>query len=279
RAGRALWALRYNRGEAYFCFGLAKDGATGWRKTAQQFAGLARQPSERHRLRGGESAPRAPGQEKQLQPGPNQQASAGPGPQQSESTATRTPRQRRIRAAVWIAILLTFAAGFFLVLRQHEAVTTAPTGRRGAMGGAVAITTVTAQKGKIGVYVDAIGTVTPVYTSSIVSQVSGIVTAVHYTEGQMVQKGDPLIEIDARPYAATLAQAQGILERDQGVLAQAQMDLARYQAAWARNAIPKQTLDDQEKLVAQVQGTVHNDQATVQYDQIQVEYCHIVSPI
>ena len=117
------------------------------------------------------------------------------------------------------------------------------------MGGAVAITTVTAQKGNIGVYVDAIGTVTPVYTASIVSQVSGIVTAVHYTEGQMVQKGDPLIEIDSRPYAATLAQAQGILERDKGVLAQAQMDLERYKAAWARNAIPKQTLDDQEKLV------------------------------
>jgi multidrug efflux system membrane fusion protein len=129
------------------------------------------------------------------------------------------------------------------------------------------------------VYVDAIGTVTPVYTASIVSQVSGIVTAVHYTEGQMVQKGDPLIEIDARPYAATLAQAQGILERDKGVLAQAQMDLERYKAAWARNAIPKQTLDDQEKLVAENQGTVHNDEATVQYDQIQVEYCHIVSPI
>jgi multidrug efflux system membrane fusion protein len=118
-----------------------------------------------------------------------------------------------------------------------------------------------------------------VYTSSISSQVNGIVTAVHYTEGQMVQKGAPLIEIDARPYAATLAQSQGILERDKGILAQAQMDLARYQTAWARNAIPKQTLDDQEKLVAQIQGTVHNDEGTVQYDQIQVEYCHIVSPI
>jgi multidrug efflux system membrane fusion protein len=138
---------------------------------------------------------------------------------------------------------------------------------------------VTALKGNIGVYVDAIGTVTPVNTASISSQVSGIVTAVHYTEGQLVRKGDPLIEIDARPYAATLAQSQGILERDKGILAQAQMDLARYQAAWARNAIPKQTLDDQEKLVAQIQGTVHNDEGTVSYDQIQVEYCHIVSPI
>jgi multidrug efflux system membrane fusion protein len=191
----------------------------------------------------------------------------------------RTPRQKRIRAVVWILLLLIFAAGFILVLRQHEDATTATAaaGRKGA--GAVVVTTVTAQKGNIGVYVDAIGTVTPVNTASISSQVSGIVTAVHYTEGQLVRKGDPLIEIDSRPYAATLAQSQGILERDKGILAQAQMDLSRYQAAWARNAIPKQTLDDQEKLVAQIQGTVHNDEGTVQYDQIQVEYCHIVSPI
>ena len=180
---------------------------------------------------------------------------------------------------MWILLLLIFAAGFILVLRHHEDATaaTATAGRKGA--GAVVVTTVTALKGNIGVYVDAIGTVTPVNTASISSQVSGIVTVVHYTEGQLVRKGDPLIEIDARPYAATLAQSQGILERDKGILAQAQMDLARYQAAWARNAIPKQTLDDQEKLVAQIQGTVHNDEGTVSYDQIQVEYCHIVSPI
>jgi multidrug efflux system membrane fusion protein len=118
-----------------------------------------------------------------------------------------------------------------------------------------------------------------VYTSSNTSQVNGIVTAVHYTEGQMVRKGDPLIEIDPRPYQATLMQAQGILQRDQGLLAQAQMDLARYQAAWARNAIQKQQLDDQEKLVDQDRGTVKNDEGTVQYDQIQVDFCHIVSPI
>jgi multidrug efflux system membrane fusion protein len=216
-----------------------------------------------------------------LESDPNQQPQPhiGLDHQLSENVPTRSPRQKRIRAAVWILLLLIFAAGFILVLRHHEDATaaTATAGRKGA--GAVVVTTVTALKGNIGVYVDAIGTVTPVNTASISSQVSGIVTAVHYTEGQLVQKGAPLIEIDSRPYAATLAQSQGILERDKGILAQAQMDLARYQAAWARNAIPKQTLDDQEKLVAQIQGTVHNDEGTVSYDQIQVEYCHIVSPI
>jgi multidrug efflux system membrane fusion protein len=199
------------------------------------------------------------------------------------STEPPKHQHKGIRALVWITLLVFFAAGFFLVLR-HKQAPQAPVGggggRRGGVGGgAVAVTSATAQRGNIGVYVDSIGTVTPVYTASISSQVNGIVIQVHYTEGQLVRKGDPLIEIDSRPYRATLLQAQGILDRDQGILAQAQMDLTRYQTAWARNAIPKQTLDDQEKIVQQDQGTVKNDQGTVQYDQIQVDFCHILSPI
>jgi len=185
-----------------------------------------------------------------------------------------------MRIGVWFLLLLIFGAGFFLVLRHHDNTKkSATSSRRSAAGGTATVTPVTAHRGDIGVYLDAIGTVTPVYTSSITSQVNGIVTEVHYKEGQMVHKGDPLIEIDSRPYRATLLQARGILERDEGVLAQARMDLDRYRAAWARNAIPKQTLDDQEKLVSQDEGTVKNDEGTVQFDQIQVDYCHIVAPI
>jgi membrane fusion protein, multidrug efflux system len=190
------------------------------------------------------------------------------------------PQRRAMRIGVWIVILLIFGAGFFLVLRHHDDVKKAPTSsRRGAAGGTATVIPVAAKTGDIGVYLDAIGTVTPVYTASITSQVNGIVTDVHYTEGQLVHKGDALIDIDSRPYRATLLQAQGVLERDQAILAQGQMDLDRYRAAWARNAIPKQTLDDQEKLVQQDQGTVKNDQGTVQFDQIQVDFCHIVAPI
>ena len=177
---------------------------------------------------------------------------------------------------MWIVILLVFGLGFWLVLRQQDA-TTAKAPRGG--GGPVTVTTVTAQKGDIGVYLDAIGTVTPVYTASITSQVNGIVTEVHYKEGQIIHKGDPLIDIDSRPYCATLMQAQGTLERDENVLAMAKMDLQRYHEAWDRRAIPKQQLDDQEKIVLQDQGTVKLDEGTVQFDQVQVSYCHIVAPI
>ncbi len=143
----------------------------------------------------------------------------------------------------------------------------------------VIITTATAQKGNIGVYLDEIGTVTPEYTDSITSEVTGLVVAVHFKEGQLVRKGDPLVDIDSRPYRAMLLQAQGALERDQNLLAEAQMDLARYRDAWARNAIQKQLLEDQEKIVLQDEGTVKNDQGTVQYDEVQVAFCHITAPI
>jgi multidrug efflux system membrane fusion protein len=187
-------------------------------------------------------------------------------------------RHKAVSVIVWIVLLAIFAVGFYFVLFKRDDTTRTARAPRGG-GGPVTLTTVTAQKGDIGVYLDSIGTVTPVYTASITSQVNGIVTAVHYREGQIVRKGDALVEIDARPYQATLLQAQGTLDRDQNILAQARMDLERYRDAWARKAIPKQTLDDQEKIVLQNQGTVKIDEGAVQFDQIQVDYCHIVSPI
>jgi membrane fusion protein, multidrug efflux system len=183
---------------------------------------------------------------------------------------------------VWIALLLIFAVGFLLVLRHHDETTKAAGGggrRGGAGGGPVTLTEATATKGDIGVYLDSIGTVTPVYTASITSQVTGPVIAVHFTEGQIVGKGAPLIDIDPRPFQATLLQAQGTLERDQAILAQATMDRDRYIDAWKRNAIQKQLLDDQEKIVLQDAGTVKNDQGTVAFDQVQLGYCHITAPI
>ncbi len=188
------------------------------------------------------------------------------------------PSNRR-RKIVWVVvILLALVVVSYLIYRHEEAKkAAAAAAARPAPG--TTITTVTAQKGSIGVYLDSIGTVTPVYSDSITSQVNGLVETVHYAEGQLVHKGDPLIDIDSRPYRAILLQAQGTLERDENLLAQAKMDLERYQAALARNAIAKQIVDDEDKLVLQDEGIVKNDQGTVQYDQIQVDYCHITAPI
>ena len=204
--------------------------------------------------------------------GPEHQLAAGPVPAR--------PRRKVLRTVLWILLPLLLLLAILLFWRQHEAAkkAAAATAARAKVVG-ITITSATAKKGNIGVYLDSIGTVTPVYTDSITSQVDGLVVAVMFQEGQRVSKGDPLIDIDPRPYRATLLQAQGALERDENVLAQAQMDLQRYRTAWDRNGIAKQILDDQEKLVLQDNGTVKNDQGTVQYDQVQVDFCHITAPI
>jgi multidrug efflux system membrane fusion protein len=159
-------------------------------------------------------------------------------------------------------------------------------GQAGAAGGGgkpqqapAAITVGAARTGDMPVYVNTLGTVTPVTTVSVYSLNTGQVTRVFYHEGQIVKKNDPLIDIDARPYQATLAQAEGTLERDRAQLNEAQMDLKRYRTAFAKGAIAKQLLDDQEQLVLQDTGTVGADEGAVAYDQVQLGYCHIVSPI
>ncbi len=201
---------------------------------------------------------------------------APPKPQRDTALPELRPKRR---LWVWIVVLLIFGLAFWWVLSKKSATSTAGPMGRGGFGGPVTITTVTASKGQIGVYLNAIGTVTPVYTASIVSQVTGQVVAVHYREGQTVQKGDPLVDIDARPYEATLKVAEGTLERDTHILDQAQMDLERYQAALARNAIARQQVDDQGKIVLQDKGTVKLDQGNVDFDRVQVGFCHIAAPI
>jgi multidrug efflux system membrane fusion protein len=186
---------------------------------------------------------------------------------------------------LWVILILVALLGAFLVytFTKPKAAggndAAAGGGKGRGQNGPAAITVGKSSTGSINEYVDALGTVTPVSTITLFSQITGVVTSVHYREGQIVHKGDPLVDIDPRPSAATLTQAEGQLLHDQGLLDEATMDLERYQAAWARNAIQKQQLDDQEKIVTQDEGTVKSDQGTVDFDKVQLSYCHITSPI
>ncbi len=141
------------------------------------------------------------------------------------------------------------------------------------------VQTATARRGPIGFYVQALGTVTPLASVNLYSQVNGRVTAVYYHEGQMVHRGDALLDIDPRPYEAQLKEAQGTLQHDKGLLAQAEMDLTRYQEAANAQAIATQTFEDQKHVVEQYKGTVQNDTGQVEYAQVQLSYCHLASPI
>jgi len=213
------------------------------------------------------------------------QSSSSIAPTDHQLPPTTDPPKRRRHRWIWAVVLIAFGLLFYWVFSyskksQQAAMGGGFGGRRGTMPGiAIPVVPATAKTGSLGIYLEAIGTVTPVYTASLTAQVTGVVTDVHYREGQFVKKGDPLVDIDARPYAAQLAQAQGTLQRDQNLLAEAQMDLSRYQTAWAKNAIPRQTLEDQEKLVLQDQGTVKTDEGNVEYATVNLGYCHIVAPI
>jgi membrane fusion protein, multidrug efflux system len=198
-----------------------------------------------------------------------------------EPLGSLAPQPGKHRAWAWIllgcAIILPLAAFYYHRYRRGR--TTGEASRIDAPMGGVAITVGVAKKGNIGVYLDAIGTVTPIYTVNITAQVNGVVTAVHYVEGQMVKKGDLLVDIDPRPYEAQVMQAEGTLLRDTNVLVQSKMDLERYREAWARNAIPRQQLEDQEKIVLQNEGLVKSDQGNLNLFQVELGWCHITAPI
>ena len=141
------------------------------------------------------------------------------------------------------------------------------------------VSTATAQSGDIGIYVNALGVVTPLNTVSIVSRVQGQIMKVYYREGQLVRAGDPLVEIDSGPNQAALTQTEGQLARDTALLDDARLDLERYQEAFASNAIPKQQLDTQVATVHQYEGTVKLDQGQLANAKVQLAYCYINAPI
>ena len=141
------------------------------------------------------------------------------------------------------------------------------------------VSTTNAMKGDIGVYVSALGSVTPLATVTVASQVTGQLTKVNFDEGQLVNTGDLLAQVDERPFQAQLTTAEGQLERDQALLAEARINLQRYQSAVAKSAIPKQQYEDQLALTHQDEGTVKFDQGQVDNAKVQLGYCRIVSPI
>jgi len=184
------------------------------------------------------------------------------------------------RKWIWVVLIVLIAgAGGYYYYHQRAAQSAAASAQAQAGPRAVAVAVATAHAGDIGVYINALGTVTPVYTDTITSRVQGEITNVYYREGQLVHKGDPLLDIDTRPYQASLTQVEGQLAHDQALLNEAKIDLSRYESAFAQNAIAKQQVDDQQQTVFQYDGTVKNDQGQVENAKLNLVYCHIISPI
>jgi membrane fusion protein, multidrug efflux system len=181
--------------------------------------------------------------------------------------------------AVWIVAVCLFGGGSYLFSQMSTSQPRGAKGKGKGGGGAVPVSVASVQHGNIGVYINALGTVTPVYTVTLTSRVTGQLMDVRYREGQIVKKGDLLAVIDPRPYVASLTQAQGQLERDQALLKNSKIDLDRYKVAYEQHAIPQQTLATQEATVSQNEGTVKVDQGTLDAAQVNVDYTQITSPI
>ncbi len=182
-------------------------------------------------------------------------------------------------AWIWIVAIVILGIGGLVYYRKQQAAEAAAKTKAALANRSVPITTATATTGPIGIYINALGTVTSVYTATITTRVDGQIVSVNYVEGQMVHKGDLLVQIDPRPYQAALTQAEGTLAHDDALLGEARIDLDRYQLAFNRNAIAKQQLDDQIQIVKQYEGSVKNDQGTVASATTNLDYATIKAPI
>jgi multidrug efflux system membrane fusion protein len=201
-------------------------------------------------------------------PGPHTR----PAPDQPAPPTEVKPPSRlwRVLGVVFL-LLLVVAAIWWMRHKPAEVTRTRP--------GLPPVAIAPVQTGDINVTLNALGTVSSLATVTIRSQISGQLVRVAYNEGQLVNKGDLLAEIDSRPYELALAQAEGTLKRDQALLQAAKLDLERYQNLVRTNAIPRQQLDTQVALVQQDEGLVIADQAQIDTQRLNIAYCHIVAPL
>lgn len=206
--------------------------------------------------------------------------------------APSAAEKKKSRRAVLASLLVLLVAGTAALLYFRSRAPVNPGfagagrggaggGRRGGFGtmGPLPVTVSVARNADLNVILKGLGTVTPIATITVTTQISGYLSEVRFTEGQMVTKGDVLAVIDPRPYETALAQAQGQLLQAQAQDKEAQIDLERYVTLSGQDSISKQQVDAQRALVQQYDGMVKQNQAMVDNAQLNLTYCHITAPV
>jgi multidrug efflux system membrane fusion protein len=179
----------------------------------------------------------------------------------------------------WVLLIsvCVIAVAAYLMLRKSRPVAGGQEGRRAS--GLVPVSAEPVKKGNFDVYITGLGTVTPRNTVTVKTRVDGQLMKVFFREGQVVSEGSLLATIDPRPFQVQLAQAEGQLERDRALLANARVDLERYRVLWKQDSISQQQLATQGSLVRQYEGIVRSDKGQVDNARLQLVYCRIVAPI
>jgi membrane fusion protein, multidrug efflux system len=188
---------------------------------------------------------------------------------------------RRYRIALIVLAVILLSAVFLVrhfLLKPPDSVAGSGFGP-GGQGGPVPVSVATASYGDIQLRIPALGTVTPLATVTVRTQISGILQKIAFTEGRLVHQGDLLAQIDPRPYEAAVQQMQGNMRRDQALLANAKLDLQRYVELVKEDSIAVQQLDTQRALVNQYAGTIQSDVGQLETAQVNLAYTRIVSPI
>jgi multidrug efflux system membrane fusion protein len=191
----------------------------------------------------------------------------------AESNAQKRSPKRQFVGVLILLVIMGILGWYF---RPMESLKNA--GRNKA-GEATPVVAAIAQIANIDVTRNALGTVTPLATATVRTQINGLLQEIAFKEGQIVQTGDFLAQIDPRPYQMALEQAMGTLQHDQALLKEAQLNLQRYRKLVAQDSIATQQLDTQESLVAQFEGNVQTDQGQIDADKLNITYCHISAPI
>jgi multidrug efflux system membrane fusion protein len=181
--------------------------------------------------------------------------------------------------ALLVALVIVLLMIAFTMYLRHKQPIAPPAGGRFGQNGPVAVAVATAVAGDIQVKIPALGTVTPLATITVRTQISGPLQRIYFTEGQIVHQGDALAQIDPRPFEAALQQMQGNLKRDQALLADARLDLKRYEGLVKEDSIAEQQLDTQKALVDQYIGTIESDEGQVNTAKVNLIYTHIVAPV